>query len=436
LTPGAIVFVRFPEVARLLQIIDMRFTLLLTLLVVLDPAAHGSETLIAVGQSIFKGESNVTSGQAWLFNATSCDSCHPSGAGGIGPITDGPLPVGLVVQLGSPSGANGTEGDGDPVYGRIFNTAAAVGVQAEGVATVRYSEIEGHYYPEAVRWRMRVPHYQLTKLSRGPLAAATVIKPRLAPALFGAALLEAVPESAITHIGTGANVSPGVGEPSWHLHRGMRVIGRFGWQAASVSIRDQTAKAFAREMGLTSPDQPYDDCTPAEADCLRTRNGASPSISADSISAVLAYVGAFAVPESPMRSEQFSSGLRLFIDLGCAACHRPELPVDFKEKGSGTQTPSVIAPYTDLLLHDLGIELGDETATGTRVPTKWRTAPLWGLGYRIRYQHSATLLHDGRARSVEEAILWHSGEAARSQHGFLNLLRRRREELLRWLESL
>jgi len=412
----------------------MRFPPVLALLVLLNPAAHGSETLIAVGQSIFNGQSSVTRGHARLFNATSCDSCHNGGAGGSGPTGDGPLPVALVIQLRWPSNADAT--GGDPVYGRIFNTAAADGVQAEGVATVRYTEIEGHYYPEAFRWHMRVPHYRLSNLSRGPLAAATVIKPRLAPSLFGAALLEAVPESAITHTGTGPNVSASVGEPVWHLYRGTRVLGRFGWQGASVSIRDQTTKAFAREMGLTSPDQPYDDCTPAEGDCLRTRNGDSPDISADSIGAVLAYVVALAAPESPMRSEQFSSGLRLFTDLGCAACHRPELPVDLTESGSGAQTPRVIAAYTDLLLHDLGIELADETAAGTRVLTKWRTAPLWSLGYQIRHQHSATLLHDGRARSVEEAILWHSGEAGRARQGFLNLPRRTREALLRWLETL
>ena len=407
---------------------------LITLLVVLHTAAPGSETVIEAGQSIFNGQSGITRVNARLFNATSCDSCHRGGAGGIGPTGDGPVPVALVIQLGSSSDADVT--GGDPVYGQIFNTAAAGGVQTEGVATVRYTEIEGHYYPEAFRWRMRVPHYRLTNLSRGPLAAATVIKPRLAPSLFGADLLELVPESAITRIGTGPNASPSVGEPVWHLYRDTRILGRCGWQAASVSIRDQTTKAFAREMGLTSPDQPYDDCTPVEVDCLRPHNGGSPDISADSISAVLAYVGALGVPESPMHSEQFSAGLKLFTDLGCAACHRPELPIDLTGRGSGTQTPSVIAPYTDLLLHDLGSELADQTATGASVPTKWRTAPLWGLGYRIRYQPQATFLHDGRARSVEEAILWHSGEAGRARQGFLNLPRRTREALLRWLETL
>jgi len=189
-------------------------------------------------------------------------------------------------------------------------------------------------------------------------------------------------------------------------------------------------------MGLTSLDQPHDDCTPAEAGCLRTGNGGSPDISAASISAVLAYIGSLRDPEPPTQSQQFSSGLKLFTELGCADCHRPALPVELTEKAGGTQPPRVITPYTDLLLHDLGIELADETARGERVPTKWRTAPLWGIAYRIRYQHPATFLHDGRARSVEEAILWHSGEAARAQHGFLNLPGRQREALLRWFEAL
>src|SRR5215469_14601046 len=126
------VFVLFPEVhgCDMSQLIDMRFTWLLTLGVLLDPPAHSSETLIAVGQSIFNGESSVTRGHARLFNATSCDSCHHAGAGGNGPTGDGPVPVALVIQLGSLSNANIPEGDGDPVYGRIFNTAAADGVQA------------------------------------------------------------------------------------------------------------------------------------------------------------------------------------------------------------------------------------------------------------------------------------------------------------------
>jgi len=166
-----------------------------------------------------------------LFNAASCTACHANGGPGKGPTADGAVPAALVIELQTPAAQAGAEAGGDPVYGRVFNTAATDGVQAEGVVTVRYQEMGGRYYPDGMRWRMRVPHYQLTGLTHGPLAEQTVIKPRLAPALFGAGLLEAVPASALGAAGDA------------------RVRGRFGWQGESVSIRDQTTKALAREMG-------------------------------------------------------------------------------------------------------------------------------------------------------------------------------------------
>ena len=411
-------------------------TAMCLLLVAHEAVAQSSEAPLLLGKAIFRGETGAIQGHPRLFNATSCEACHGDGSGGIGPKGDGLLPTALVIQLESPPDSRGAEGAGDPVYGRIFNTHAADGFRAEGVVTVRYSEIEGHYYPAAFRWRMRTPHYRFTGLRDGPLAASTVVKPRLAPPLYGAALLEAVSESTITQRRTAHSNDRTSGEPAWRLYRGTRVVGRFGWQAASVSMRDQTTKAFAREMGLTSSDQPFDDCTAAEVDCLRQRSSGSPGISDDSLDAVLAYLRSLRAPESPVRSEQYSSGFSLFTDVGCGACHRPELPVDLPEPANGGETHAVISPYTDLRLHDLGVELADRTASGASVVSRWRTAPLWGLGYRIRSQSSTTLLHDGRARSVEEAILWHSGEAGEARQKFMALPRRYREALLRWLEAL
>jgi CxxC motif-containing protein (DUF1111 family) len=136
-----------------------------------------------------------------------------------------------------------------------------------------------------------------------------------------------------------------------------------------------------------------------------------------------------------VRTEQGAAGTALFASLGCAACHRPELPVVLTD-ASGTQTAATIAPYTDLRPHDLGIEMADETASGEKVTSRWRTAPLWGLGHRIRTETHPTFLHDGRARSPEEAILWHAGEAAQARRNFVNLWGRPREMLLRWLETL
>ena len=371
-----------------------------------------------------------------LFNATSCNACHNEGEGGRGLAGDGPAPVALVVQLGSPSEDVGTgPGGGDPVYGRVFNTSALEGVQVEGTVMVQYGEIDGYYYPFGARWSLRVPHYRLVGLTRGPLAPSTVIKPRLAPALFGAGLLEAVPESAISEGEAQQSDGRDSGAPAWHSRQGTRLLGRFGWQGDAVSIRDQTTNAFAREMGLTSNDRSSDDCTPAEADCRGQPNGGSPEVSDELLDAVVTFLGTLAVPESPARAKDESLGPELFANIGCAECHRPRLPVDLPGAG-GTRVRGVIAPYTDLRLHNLGVEMADENASGAKVISRWRTAPLWGLGYRLKTNGHLTFLHDGRARSIEEAILWHSGEAAQPRHKFTKLGPRARQALVGWLETL
>jgi CxxC motif-containing protein (DUF1111 family) len=324
--------------------------------------------------------------------------------------------VALVIQLQSTTAGANTEPSGDPVYGHVFNTSALGSAQAEGAVTVRYTETAGYYYPFGGRWTLRVPHYHL-EARQGPLALTTVIKPRLAPALFGVGLLEAVPEAAINE------------------GSGKRSIGRFGWQASALSVRDQTTIAFAREMGLTSTDRPDDDCTPAETNCPGHPDGAPPEVSDELLSAVLTFVRTLAVPESPTHAVSDSLGSKLFANIGCGACHRPQLTVR-RPRSDGTVASSVIAPYTDLMLHDLGADMADENVSGARVTSLWRTAPLWGLGYRVKEESYPTFLHDGRATSIEEAILWHSGEAAYAKYQFMKLGPHARETLLRWIETL
>jgi CxxC motif-containing protein (DUF1111 family) len=341
----------------------------------------------------------------------------------------------LVVQLESPSTDANSEPSGDPVYGRVFNTAALDSAQVEGIVTVRYTETSGYYYPFGGRWSLRVPHYHLDGLSHGPLAPNTVIKPRLAPALFGVGLLEGVPEDRITEGSAELTGGKSAGAPAWHLRQGKRSIGRFGWQADGVSVRDQTTKAFANEMGVTSTDRPNDDCTPAEMSCGEHPDGTSPEVSDELLSAVVAFVRTLAVPESPTHAVSDSLGAKLFANIGCGACHRSQLIVP-RPRTDGAVVPSVIAPYTDLRLHDLGADMADENVSGAKIASRWRTAPLWGLGYRLKEESYPTFLHDGRATSTEEAILWHSGEAAYAKYRFMNLGPHARLALLRWLETL
>jgi CxxC motif-containing protein (DUF1111 family) len=345
-----------------------------------------------------------------LFNSSSCDACHNNGAHGRGPTGDGPAPSPLVIQLSTTPTKNPTDPEGDPVYGRVLNTVALDGVPPEGQAMIRYQETSGHY-PDGATWSLRVPHYTLTNLRYGPVSPKTLVKPRLAPALFGVGLLDA---AAAGHA---------------------QVHGHFGWQATALSVEDQTARAFAREMGLTSTDMPNDDCTQAEAACLHAPSNGSPEVSADIFSAVLSFQRYLAVPASPTPHPIPDRDANTFADLGCGACHQPRLSVTLTD-ADGKEVSAVIAPYSDLRLHDLGSRLADETVAGKMVSSKWRTAPLWGLGYRMSLEHFPTFLHDGRARSDEEAILWHDGEAASARDRFEHLPASQRKAFLRWLETL
>ncbi len=401
------------------------------------------EALVHFGQSVFDSQwvaagvsdSAGRTGVGPLFNANSCTACHAEGERGQGPVGSGPVPVSLVIQLQNGAPDAGPEPGGDPVYGRVFNTFALNGVPVEGAVTVRYTETAGYYYPYGGRWSLRVPHYRLTGLPYGPLSPTTVIKPRLAPALFGVGLLEAVPEIAITEPAADRVKDNAFGTPVWHTRHDLRLLGRLGWQGDAVSVRDQATSAFSREMGITSTDRPADDCTPVETACRAQPSGGSPEVSEELLGAVVAFVRSLAVPDSPAAAPRNSPEAGLFSSIGCAACHRPRLPVQVADSG-GTRIAGVIAAYTDLKLHDLGSEMADENASGEKVRSLWRTAPLWGLGYRLKIEAHPTYLHDGRARSAEEAILWHSGEASRAKYNFAKLGPRDRESFVRWLETL
>lgn len=349
-----------------------------------------------------------------LFNAASCDACHNNGARGQGLDKDGAAPAALVVQLRRAGERNADIAD--PGYGHALNIGALDGFTPEADVQVRYVE-RGGAYPDGTRWTLREPRYELRALSAGPLAADTVIAPRLAPQLFGAGLLERVPDSELR-----TNAARGGGRLS-RLPDGR--IGRFGWQATTATVEDQTATALSREMGLSSPLIGHDDCTERQRACRAAPSGGTPEVSPEFMQAFAAFQRHLAVPRTPMAARDESAR---FAALGCAACHRASVPV---ERVPGIAT---ITPYTDLLLHDLGTGLADRRADGRIEPSAFRTAPLWGLGHAAR--RPLALLHDGRARSVEEAILWHDGEARAARRRFERLDADARRALLAWVTSL
>lgn len=395
----------------------------------LDPAARVEFEL---GRALFNTQwvaagtprAGRRDGLGPLFNAAACDSCHNNGARARPPIVPGPAPAMLAIQLARRDARYDV---GDAHYGRILSPHALDDHTAEGAVIIDYVERSGRYADGEI-WRLREPRYRVTGPARNKLAPDVVVRPRLAPAVFGVGLIERVPEAdlaaaAARQAAVGGVIAGVVSRPA-----GAAGVGRFGWQAAAVSIRAQTASALALEMGLTSTEVPRDDCTPVQKECRAAPAGGAPEVGAEFLDALIAYQRALAVPAVLLADERDARGAALFAAAACDRCHQPTQRALLDD---GTVVE--IRPYTDLLLHDLGEGLADRTVDGSIVSTRWRTAPLWGLGYAPRPVPELALLHDGRARSVEEAILWHDGEARASRMAFERMLAADRRLLAGWV---
>lgn len=344
------------------------------------------------------------------FVSASCDSCHNNGARGRPAGTADGLPGSFVMQIGGP---------GRELYGNVLNTAAIDGHEPEGQVRLSWRTREGRY-ADGQPWTLREPRYALDRLAHGAPPLRTVLQPRIGSAVFGTGRLEQVPAEALHQI---RRQQP-------RAVRGTLPPGRFGWQAEALDLTDQTGRALAREMGLTSSAHPADDCTAVQIACRDAPDGGTPEVSEEFLQAVVAYQRELAVPaRGDITAQRDAAGRNLFASTGCAACHVPELP--FIVDGATAS----IEPFTDLLLHDLGEELADRDLRDRPVKTLWRTAPLWGLAHAHRFGDIA-LLHDGRAGSVEEAILWHGGQARAAREAFMRLDEDERRLLVDWVASL
>lgn len=316
---------------------------------------------------------------------------------------------------------------GIPEYGRILNTNATPGFKPEASVAIRYEE-RPRWLIDGIKLSLRVPEYTISNLSGAPLPPDTVLMPRMPPTVQGAGLLEHVPESALLSIAKSQQRAWIVGHVSRVDAQG--AIGRYGWQATEPTLASQTASAFAREMGLTSPLVSFIDCGDSDDTCRSAPNGGPVEVEPQLFNALLTFQQFHAVPIAT-KSDSKSPGAKLFARTGCAQCHRPALPVDLKDSTSTT-----IAAYTDLLLHDLGEDLADRDITGHPVRTEWRTAPLWGLNAAFATAQPQHFLHDGRARTLQEAILWHGGAATQALHQYLVLSATDRETLDAFVKQL
>src|SRR5581483_2693249 len=235
----------------------------------------------------------------------------------------------------------------------------------------------------------------------------------------------------------------------WDYETAAPALGRFGWKANQPSIRQQTAAAFHGDIGATTYMFPEENCPSAQKQCLDvpsaskcggqggcTGNMFRPEVIPSRLSNITLYLQALAVPaRRNVDDEAVKRGEQLFAQAQCAVCHVPQLKTGPKPALSIAANLTFHA-YTDLLLHDLGEDLADHRPDFKATGTQWRTAPLWSLGLLKSVNGHSDLLHDGRARTVTEAILWHGGEAEKSREAFRNMPKADREALVKFVESL
>ncbi len=373
-----------------------------------------------------------------LFNARSCSTCHFADGRGAPPEAPGEAFSSMLLRVGDGSRDEHGGPGGDAVYGGQIQPFGVDGVPAEGVPRVDYELVRGAY-ADGEEYELLRPSYSVEAPAYGALPETLRISPRVAPQMIGLGLLEAIPEERLRELADpddadGDGIS-GKLNRVWQRSLEDFAPGRFGWKAEQPTVRQQVAGAFVGDLGVTSSLFPDQGCSEAQSECQNASSGGEPEIEDALLLRVEVYSRLLAVPVRERWTDAGTlEGKRLFEAAGCASCHTPRHETgasDLEELEA-----QVIYPYTDLLLHDLGPELGDERPAYEAEGNEWRTPPLWGVGRIPAVNGHSRLLHDGRARGVAEAILWHGGEAEAARELFRALSARERERLVAFVESL
>ena len=415
-----------------------------------------------VGNGFFKrlwvsapSSTQAADGLGPLYNARSCQRCHLKDGRGHTPNGPEDNAVSMFLRLSIPP-----QSDSDkqllaehrlkvipePTYGTQLQDFAIPGYNAEGRMQISYEEIPVKLADGEIV-QLRKPSYIITDLGYGPLHPDTMISPRVSPQMIGLGLLEAIDERDIlakadAEDKDGNGIS---GKPNqvWSAEHNKLMLGRFGWKAGSPSINEQSQDAFAGDIGIAVPLHPSGagECTERQEKCRAAPDGNSEqfeNLEADTkvVKLVTFYSRNLAVPaRRNVNAPEVLAGKKLFYDIGCIQCHTPKY-VTREDSIGPEQSHQLIWPYTDLLLHDMGEGLADHRPEGDANGREWKTPPLWGIGLTPLVNGHSFYLHDGRARSLLEAILWHGGEAEAQRNAVMQLNKTERQQLIHFVESL
>jgi CxxC motif-containing protein (DUF1111 family) len=384
------------------------------------------------------------------FNEDRCAHCHENNGRARAPAQGQEAVRGMLVRLSLPGQGPHGEPRPHPAYGdQLQNRGIPGRVPAEGRAIFSYTEREISF-SDGESVTLRVPKIEFEGLQFGELGADIMISPRIAPAMVGLGLLEAVPEQSILAIAKEQEKLGVSGKPNyvWDYENSRTVLGRFGWKAGQPNLRQQTAVAFLNDIGATSHFFPEKNCPSVQVQCLDVPSASKcggqggctgnyrPEVVPSRLNNITLYLQELAVPaRRNVNDPEVKRGEQLFSQANCSACHVPEL-----RTGGKTAIPAAadlpIHAYTDLLLHDMGEGLADGRPEYRADGREWRTPPLWGVGLVPEVNGHGELLHDGRARNIAEAILWHSGQAEPSRELFRTLPKADREALVKFVSSL
>ncbi|MVW84602.1 c-type cytochrome [Pseudomonas sp. PB101] len=410
----------------------------------------------SVGNSFFRSPwviapstTTARDGLGPLFNTNACQGCHIKDGRGHPPTADDVNAVSMLVRLSipdAPAYAGVIEQLGvvpEPVYGGQFQDMAVPGVAPEGKVRVDYTAVPVRF-KDGTEVELRKPSLNITQLGYGPMHPDTRFSARVAPPMIGLGLLEAIPDEAIlANAEAQAKANDGIaGRPNqvWDDAQQKTVLGRFGWKAGQPNLNQQNVHAFSGDMGLTTSLRPMDDCTDAQTACKQAPSGTGPDgepeVSDNILRLVLFYSRNLAVPaRRDINAPAVLAGKTLFYQAGCQSCHTPKYTT-VANAAEPELANQVIRPYSDLLLHDMGDGLADNRTEFQASGRQWRTPPLWGIGLTQAVSGHTQFLHDGRARNLLEAVLWHGGEATAAQQQVLSFNAEQRSALLAFLNSL
>jgi CxxC motif-containing protein (DUF1111 family) len=360
------------------------------------------------------------------YISRSCISCHVQNGRGLPPAVNTSL-SNYTVKVGRVSSTGAVSAD--PFLGYRIQPRSTSGTPEGDVRIASWTTTSGTF-TDGTPYQLRKPTYSFLNVTPTNYSA------RITPQLVGMGLLEAVPESAIAALAdptdsNGDGIS-GRMQTVTDPETGAVRLGRFGWKAGAARVRHQVADALRNDIGVTSPVFTTLDCGTSQTGC----SGTSTELSSTDLDKLTRYIALLGVPaRRDYRDTQALQGETLFRNAGCAKCHTESLTTSAYAPHTELRNQA-IRPYTDLLLHDMGTGLADNLPEGQASGSEWRTPPLWGIGLTAGISGGEAYLHDGRARNLTEAILWHGGEAQAAQQAFVRMTSAERSALLRFLQSL